>query len=142
VLGEFLGAPVRVDARLREGDPGEWRGLPEKEVRARLPDEFRRAREDPSVVIPGGESREAFRDRVLAAAEEIVFSHPGQEAVAVSHSGALSALIGHYLGLEVRTGSGWPFALDHCAITVLEFEGESATVRTLNDVAHLEGLAL
>lgn len=142
VLGDFLGASVREDARLLEWDPGDWRGLLEKEVRARSRDEFRRAREDPSFAIPGGESREAFRDRVLAAAEEIVFSHPGQEAVAVSHSGALSALIGHYLGLGIRTGSNWPFTLDHCAITVLEFEGESATVRSLNDSAHLEGLAL
>jgi len=110
VLGQFLGAPVREDARLREGDPGE--------------------------------SREAFRDRVLVAAEEIVFSHPGHEAVAVSHSDALSALIGHYLGLAIRIGSGWPFALDYCAISVLEFDGESVAVRALNDCAHLEGLAL
>ncbi len=142
VLGEFLGAPVREDARLLEWDPGEWAGLSEKEVSARFPDKVRRAREDPSFAIPGGESREAFRDRVLAAAEEMVFSHPGHEAVAVSHSGALSALIGHYLGLEVRTASGWPFTLDHCSLTVIEFEGESATLRSLNDSAHLEGLAL
>jgi broad specificity phosphatase PhoE len=142
VLGQFLGAPVREDGRLLEWDPGEWRGLPENEVRARLPDEVRRAREDASFAIAGGESREAFRDRVLSAAEEIVFSHPGHEAVAVSHSGALSALIGHYLGIGVRAASGWPFTVDHCAITVLEFDGESVAVRTLNDGAHLEGLAL
>ncbi len=110
VLGDFLGASVREDARLLEWDPGE--------------------------------SREAFRARVLAAADEIVFSHPGQEAVAVSHSGALSALIGHHVGLAMRAGSAWPFSLDHCAITVLEFEGQSTTVRSLNDAAHLEGLAL
>ena len=110
VLSQFLGAPVREDARLLEWDTGE--------------------------------SREAFRGRVLAAAEEIVFSHPGQEAVAVSHSDALSALIGHYLGIGTRTTGGWPFTLDHCAITVLEFDGESVAVRTLNDGAHLEGLAL
>ncbi len=142
VLGRFLGAPVREDARLLEWDPGEWAGLSEIEVWARFPDEIGRAREDPSFAIPGVEGREAFRGRVLAAAEEIVFSHPGQEAVAVSHSGALSTLIGHYLGIGVRAGSGWPFVLDHCAITVLEFEGESVAVRTLNDSAHLEGLAL
>ena len=110
VLGQFLGAPVREDARLLEWDPGE--------------------------------PREAFRARVLAAADEIVFSHPGQEAAAVSHGDALSALIGHYLGLEAPAGSGWPFGLDHCAISVLDYDGESVAVRTLNDSAHLEGLAL
>jgi probable phosphoglycerate mutase len=86
VLGEFLGAPVREDARLMEWDPGEWRGLQESDVQARFPGDFRRASEDPAFAIPGGETREAFRDRVLAAAEEIVFSHPGQEAVAVSRT--------------------------------------------------------
>ncbi len=142
VLGQYLGAPVREDARLREWNPDEWRGFQESEVQARFPGDFRRASGDPSFTIRGGESREAFRDRVLAAAEEIVFSHPGQEAVVVSHSGALSSLIGHYLGLGIRTASGWPFTVDHCAITVLEFDGESVAVRSLNDRAHLEGLAL
>lgn len=142
VLGQFLGAPVREDARLLESDPGDWRGLKWNDVQARFPDDFHRAKSDPAFAIPGGETREALRDRVLAAADEIVFSHPGQEAVVVSHSGALSALIGHYLGLGVRAYSGWPFTLDHCAISVLEFDAESTTVRALNDGAHLEGLAL
>jgi broad specificity phosphatase PhoE len=91
---------------------------------------------------PAGERTEALRDRVLAAVDEIVFSHPGQEVVVVSDGGALSALVGHCLGLGAREPEGWPFALDHCAISVLEFDGESAVVSTLNDGAHLEGLAL
>ncbi len=142
LLAGFLGAPVREDPRLQEWDPGEWRGLHEREVQASFPGDLRRARQDPAFVIPGGESRETFRGRVIAAADEIAFSHPGQEALAVSHSGALSTLIGYYLGLEVRTANGWPFALDHCAITIVEYDGEAASVRTLNDAAHLEGLAL
>jgi hypothetical protein len=44
--------------------------------------------------------------------------------------------------LGVRAAEGWPFALDHCAISVLEFEGGPAVVAGLNDGAHLEGLAL
>ena len=108
ILAQFLGAPVREDARLLELD--------------------------------AGESRETFRKRALAAADEIVFSHTGQEAVAVSHMDTISALIGHILGLEI--GAGWPFALDHCGLSVLEFERDSAAVRTLNDTAHLDGLAL
>jgi broad specificity phosphatase PhoE len=142
LLAQFLGAPVREDPRLLEWNPGEWRALDERELQARFPGEFQRAQEDPAFVIPGGETREAFRDRVLAAADEIVFSHPEQEVVVVSHSGALSALIGHYLGLGVRAPEGWPFALDCCAISVLEFQGGPVVVASLNDGAHLEGLAL
>lgn len=108
ILAQFLGAPAREDARLRESAPGE--------------------------------SRETLRKRALAAADEIAFSHPGKEAVAVSHSDTISTLIGHFLGLETR--GGWPFALDPCGISVLDFEAGSALVRTLNDTAHLEGLAL
>ena len=100
-------------------------------------------REDPRLLESDpGESRGGPRARILAAADEIVFSHPGQEAVAVSHSDALSALIGHCLGLEAPAGNAWPFAVDHCTITTLEFDGDSVAVRTLNDGAHLEGLAL
>ena len=74
ILAQFLGAPVREDARLLEFD--------------------------------AGESRETFRKRALAAADEIVFSHTGQEAVAVSHSDTISALIAHFLGLEIRQPAG------------------------------------
>ncbi|HSP56004.1 MAG TPA: histidine phosphatase family protein [Dehalococcoidia bacterium] len=142
LLAGFLGTPVHEDQRLQEWDPGEWRGLHEREAQAQFPGELRRAGPDPDFVIPGGESRETFRERVTAAADEMVFSHPGREVVAVSHSGALSTLIGYYLGLDVQTANGWPFTLDHCAITVVEYDGETAGIRTLNDAAHLEGLAL
>ena len=140
LLADLLGAPIREDPRLQEWDPGEWGGPHQRE--ASFPAELQRIRRDSAFDIPGGESRETFRQRVIAAAEEIVFSHPGQEALAVSHGGAISTLIGYYLGLEVRTANGWPFTLDHCAITVVEYDGETASIRALNDAAHLEGLAL
>ena len=99
-------------------------------------------REDQRLLESGpGDLRDSFRSRVLAAIDEIVFSHPGQEAVAVSHSDTISALIGQYVGLGGTSG-GWPFTLDHGAITVLEFERDTVTIRSLNDAAHLEGLAL
>jgi len=99
-------------------------------------------REDERLVEidPGGRCGPASGEQVLAAAEDMAFSHPGQEVAVICHGGALSALIGHFLGLASPGGEGWPFTLDNCSLSVLELQPGAGLVRCLNDTSHLEGL--
>ncbi|MBI3763708.1 MAG: histidine phosphatase family protein, partial [Chloroflexi bacterium] len=47
IIARGLGLPVRLDARWREIDQGEWEGLLVTEVAARYPDELAARRSDP-----------------------------------------------------------------------------------------------
>jgi len=46
-ISSFTGAPVRVDARLREMDYGEWEGLTRKEVCERWPEQYAAYKDNP-----------------------------------------------------------------------------------------------
>ncbi|MGH3072819.1 MAG: histidine phosphatase family protein [Gaiellaceae bacterium] len=85
------GLDVRFDARLRERSFGSWEGL---------------TREDIEEFPPGsrhdGESDDEVRERVLAAINDIVAGHAGEQVLVVSHGGALNSLWHHALGVRVE----------------------------------------
>ena len=90
-LGAALGLAVRLDARLRELDVGEWSGHTPAEVERRWPAELARFRAgDDRFPAGGGETRLALRARVGAALAELEAS--GAETIAlVSHLGVVRA---------------------------------------------------
>jgi broad specificity phosphatase PhoE len=75
----------------------------------------------------------------LSACEDIVFAHPGRELAVVTHGPVIAALLRDVLGMP--PGEGPPFIVDHCSLSVVEYEGGRAIVRSFNDTAHLEELA-
>jgi len=111
VCGELA---LRIDARWREWDVGEWSGRPRAEIRERWPELYRAVRAgEPDVTPPGGESRAAFSARVSTAAAELVASHPGQRVLVVTHRGVIVSLVpdSHPAHLEIHplqwaSGSG------------------------------------
>lgn len=141
LLAQFLGAPVHVDERLLEVEPGDWGGANERGGGTRSRRGGQRAKGSVMASVPG-QPGEALGEMAVVVCEEIAFSHPGQEVAVVSDGGLLSALIGHFLGLPPPASGAWPFVLDHCSLSVLELGPEGGRVRCLNDTSHLEGLAL
>jgi broad specificity phosphatase PhoE len=91
ILGAALGLAVRLDARFRELDVGEWSGHTPAEVERRWPAELARFRSgDETFAAGGGETRLALRARVGAALAELQAS--GAETIAlVSHLGVVRA---------------------------------------------------
>jgi len=78
------------DARLREFHLGERQGLSHEEYAAQHPEEFARFHQGDFDVVPGGESTEAVRARMVDALTELLASvAPGQTALAVSHGAAI-----------------------------------------------------
>lgn len=92
------GAPVRLEADLREIHFGRWEGLTHQEIRARDPvlyeDWQSRA---PGFEFPGGEAREAFRTRVARGLERLR-TDDATAALVVVHKGVIRTIFEQLLG--------------------------------------------
>jgi probable phosphoglycerate mutase len=89
-VAERLGLQVRLDARLREVDVGEWSGLTAADVELRFPEGWRRRLEG-GTGWKHGERYEEMGERVVAALREIAAAETGRVAV-VTHGGAMRAV--------------------------------------------------
>jgi probable phosphoglycerate mutase len=81
-----------------------------------------------------------FRDEIVAAVEEIVDAHPGQNVAAVCHGGVINAYLSHILHIEDPTGFFYP---NYTSIhRVAAARGGQRTVLSLNETAHLRATGL
>lgn len=98
-LGERHGLPVETEPRLREVGFGDWEGRVPGELYAEDPDGVMGFWTDPvGHPAPGGESIEAFRDRVQAAWSELLERHGERHLLLVTHGGVIRVLLGVVLG--------------------------------------------
>ena len=89
--GLGLGPPVE-DRDLREYDVGDWEGLTRPEIEAGWPDQLAAWREGRLLATPGGETRSAFLERVMAALRRVASAAElGDVAVVVTHGGVIRA---------------------------------------------------
>jgi alpha-ribazole phosphatase len=101
-VAEQLELPVRLDRRLREINHGEWEGMLFTDIVRQYGREIQERETNPlQARAPGGESVTELAQRVLAAADDIAQSHPGETVVLVSHGLSLAVL--------VCAGHGYPF---------------------------------
>jgi glucosyl-3-phosphoglycerate phosphatase len=114
------GLPIEPDARLREYDVGKRSGLTLEEFAVAFPEEYAAwLAEDHDPLVPGEETTEQVRDRVVPALRDCLASlEAGQTGVVVFHGGCLRVGL---LGLL-----GWPWelaqtlrAVENCAYSVL-----------------------
>lgn len=126
-----LGAELRLVDGLREFDT---------EATEYVPVEQLRVADDPRWhALARGELYDCpdpagFRDRVVAAAEELIGGHPGKRVVAFSHAGVINVYAGHVLGLARDI---W-FAPDYTSITrVAGSRNGRRGLRSLNETPHL-----
>ena len=93
ILGARLGLEPRLDARLREGNRGDWEGRLWLEIERELPDRYaawRRAGDD--FRFPGGESLREQSDRVWASISDIQAADE-LPAVVVCHGGSIRVVL-------------------------------------------------
>jgi broad specificity phosphatase PhoE len=98
------GAPVRIEADLREIDFGRWEGLSAEEIERRDPVLYRAWRaKAPGFEYPGGEPRAEFQARVLQAFRRIEAT--GAEGVLlVGHKGVIRTVAENLLGAPLADG--------------------------------------
>jgi probable phosphoglycerate mutase len=135
-IGRRCGLPVRAHEDLIDIDYGGWQGLTPEEAYRRHPRRARRwFRGSRRVRPPRGEPLGAVIDRCLRAVRQIAARHPGQTVVVVGHTVINRALL---LGaLRLRSAAFWRLGQEPCAISVLETDGRSFVLESMNDTCHL-----
>jgi broad specificity phosphatase PhoE len=139
----IIAAPLRLepvtDSRWRERHGGAFQGLTREEIRANLPDAWQRLSQG-VVEPPGGETRAALHDRIVAAFTHMCAQHRDEMVAVVSHGGALRVLVAHVLGLRAQRRMALSLR-GNTGLTIVEVDDmDNATLVCLNDVAHLEAL--
>ncbi len=103
IIAGPLGLPVRIDARLREINQGDWEGKNYRAIVAQYQDLLALREEDAlQSRAPGGESTLEVAERVRAAADDIAAAHPGETVLVVSHGVALACLIAQANGQPLQ----------------------------------------
>jgi len=137
-----LGIEPALAPRLRERCYGDLEGLTWDEIQRAYPEAYARLlARDADYVVSGGESAMQFRDRVVAAVEQLARAHPGGATIAVvTHGGVLGMVYRHAMriGLEMpRT-----FGIPNAGFNRLRIEGGRWTVEAWAETAHLPEGAL
>ncbi|MEJ2509318.1 MAG: alpha-ribazole phosphatase family protein [Gammaproteobacteria bacterium] len=101
-LGARHGLSVEADPRWMEIGFGQWEGKTAAELQKDDPDVLYRFWTDPLANRPpGAESLEAFRDRVVAAWEEVVSRQPERHVLVVAHAGVIRMVLRHVLDMPL-----------------------------------------
>lgn len=96
IIAAQLGLVPIPDPRLRELDPGDWKGSLYDEIETHFPGHREQWIASGGLErLPGaeGESTAEVRERVTAAFDEVVARHPGAQVILVSHGWALAILL-------------------------------------------------
>ncbi len=107
IVASALDLPVRVDDRLMEINLGKWQGRLAADIAREDEELFHQWHTQPWAVLPpGGESLVQVRQRVYAAAEDILGRHRGQCVGLVTHRIPYLLLGMRYLGFQQHELSG------------------------------------
>jgi broad specificity phosphatase PhoE len=126
---------------LREIDFGEAGSLTMAEFSHRWPDLARQWADpdDLSFRWPGGESREEFRMRSVRVMEALVWSHPGQRIIVVSHTGLICGYLAHlFLG---SAGLWRRMTVRPASVSRVEVGPAGPHLLLCDDVTHLKAVS-
>jgi probable phosphoglycerate mutase len=136
IIARRCNRKVTADPRLRERSFGEGEGMTYGEVDYHWPDAFSRVREtDPDFVIPGGESRRQFHERIRDAFVALAREHDGKRIAVVCHGGVLAALFRLIHDIPVAKPHAIPIA--NASYNAIAFEADAWSIEAWGDVAHL-----
>jgi probable phosphoglycerate mutase len=142
-LAEPHGLKVQPRPGLREISHGHWEQMTRQEVDERFPAEAAAWEADPYSFAPaGGESGLAVTARALPALLDIVRSHPGEQAIVVSHKATIRLLLSSLLGFDPRR---YRDNLDQnpAALNIVDFKSTVRARLTLfNDTSHYTAAGL
>lgn len=121
-------------------DFGEWQGQSPDEVKERYPELLQAWFKAPHTVhVPGGESLDDVRERVVAGLDRLIQRHRGQTVAMVGHTVVNRVLLCAVLGLG--NDHFWRLQQDTCAVNVFDAEHDGTfTIVVLNDTCHLRNL--
>ena len=139
-IAKLKSLPVVLEPAFLEIHHGLWQGLTVAEVAERFPNEVAMWRDQPqNVQMPNGESLDDVRRRAIPAFRRILGKHPNQSIAIFSHDAVQRVILLNSLGCSFARF--WEWRIENASVTILEQQGEEFRLASLNDVAHLEGVA-
>ena len=88
--------------------------------------------------LPGSESSAHFRERIVRSIDQIVADNPGKKVAITCHGGVIQSYVAHVLGLR----SDFPFYCFNASITSVRAQNDRRALWRLNDLGHLDGMAM
>lgn len=105
ILNQKLRLPVTFDQRLREQHWGEWEGLTIPSIHENFKEDLaRRVARGWDFSAPGGETRLAVKDRVLATLLESAKKWPDKKILVICHQGVVKSVLYSITGREFLPG--------------------------------------
>jgi alpha-ribazole phosphatase/probable phosphoglycerate mutase len=138
LLAEKLGYAPIPDERLRERNIGSWQGLTPDEMSQWYPAEYGQLLADHhNFRVPGGESRNDVKKRILVAFNDIVAQDKGETIGIMSHTTAIHELLSELIPGTQADNVG----VSNTSVTTIA-RGEDGHWRLVasDDITHLEGL--
>lgn len=135
-LSEKLGVAVQVDDRLAELDFGNAHYIPAEEMNW-SPEEEQQFIDDPHYLFQAQGGFEPFRNRVVAAFDDVIAANRGRRVAVFCHGGVM----GSYLTSIIGTSE--PFAIPNDYCSVMRVAASSTGIRTLlsvNETLHVRHL--
>ncbi len=139
-IHEMTGAPLVIDARLREMAYGEWEGLTHKEVRERWPGLYEKNKEDPaSNPPPGGEGVKSVLVRAVGLFSDLESASQYRKLTSialVTHSTVARVMLCYLSGAPVQKYR--ERRIDNASITKVVRDGSGVyAIVSENDTRHL-----
>ena len=116
ILASSLHVEVEPRAGLMEVDVGSWSGLTTAEVESRFPEGFRRWAADRSGGWTDGETYDELGRRVVADLLTVAERHPSERILAVTHGGAIRAVLAAIAGLSFESSRTEIAFVENCAV--------------------------
>lgn len=124
-LGGRHGLPVQIEPRLKEIGFGAWEGKTVDELEAAEPGCLWRFYNDPlNQTPPGAETLAAFRDRIVAAWDDLLVQHAGKHLLLVGHAGMMRMILRNVLQMPLE--SMFRIQVANAAISRIQVDGRGA----------------
>jgi broad specificity phosphatase PhoE len=125
----------RLDVRWQEINLGIFQGNTRQEMEMRFPAEWQAFHDQYwDYVVPNGESRRLFQDRLYAAWQQVLTDDLGPEVAVVTHGGAIRMLLLKLFPDDPRLTN---LHIENTSVTTLDRTEQGWVLTTLTDAAHL-----
>lgn len=136
-VSRALGIPVIPEKGLREIFAGEWEGVPFDVLNEKYKDSYSTWRNNIGISAPdGGETVQAFSERILETVTKICRRHPGETVLIATHATPIRVLCTKSSGLPISEMAKVPW-VKNASINHFEYEDGVFTLLDKDITDHL-----
>ncbi|MBQ5770978.1 MAG: histidine phosphatase family protein [Clostridia bacterium] len=136
-VSALLNLPIHPAPALREINAGKWEGTPFTELEKQFPESYRMWKENIGLAVcDGGESVQAFSERIMKGITEIAVRHIGSTVLITTHATPIRVLCTHASGLPIARMCEIPW-VKNASISIFEYEDGKYRIVQKDFAGHL-----